>query len=329
MLAGAGRRGDRHGHARGLRRIHQAERLAADGYCKAFAEQADGTCFAEGAGVLLLERLADAQRAGHPVLAVIRGTAINQDGASNGLTAPSGPAQEQVIQLALQNARLRSLDIDVVEAHGTGTALGDPIEAGALINTYGRGRPPERPLWLGSLKSNIGHTQLAAGVASVIKMVMALNQGVLPKTLHAQEPSQDRLVGADRAPAPQGASWPETDQPRRAGVSSFGFSGTNAHLILEQAPPATQVACHPTVAELEGLPAISFPLSAACAEGLRAQARQTIALLEDPATDLAALNASLAMQRSALDHRAVILAAQREDALMQLRALAEGRHVPA
>ncbi|MHB9524811.1 type I polyketide synthase (plasmid) [Pseudomonas amygdali pv. morsprunorum] len=303
--------------------------LAADGYCKAFAEQADGTCFAEGAGVLLLERLADAQRAGHPVLAVIRGTAINQDGASNGLTAPSGPAQEQVIQLALQNARLRSLDIDVVEAHGTGTALGDPIEAGALINTYGRGRPPERPLWLGSLKSNIGHTQLAAGVASVIKMVMALNQGVLPKTLHAQEPSRKidwseqtvRLLHRARP-------WPETDQPRRAGVSSFGFSGTNAHLILEQAPPATQVACHPTVAELEGLPAISFPLSAACAEGLRAQARQTIALLEDPATDLAALNASLAMQRSALDHRAVILAAQREDALMQLRALAEGRHVP-
>ncbi|KTS76477.1 polyketide synthase [Pseudomonas oryzihabitans] len=303
--------------------------LAADGYCKAFAEQADGTCFAEGAGVLLLERLSDAQRAGHPVLAVIRGSALNQDGASNGLTAPSGPAQEQVIQLALQNARLRPLDIDVVEAHGTGTALGDPIEAGALINTYGRGRTPERPLWLGSLKSNIGHTQLAAGVASVIKMVMALNRGLLPKTLHAQEPSSkidwsERTVRLLDTARP----WPETGMPRRAGVSSFGFSGTNAHLILEQAPPVEQEARHATVAELDGLPPVTLPLSAACAEGLRAQARQTIALLEDPATDLAALNASLALQRSAFDHRAVILAAQRADGLVQLQALAEGRYVP-
>ncbi|WP_184408482.1 type I polyketide synthase [Xanthomonas sp. 3075] len=303
--------------------------LAADGYCKAFAEQADGTCFAEGAGVLLLERLADAQRAGHPVLAVIRGSALNQDGASNGLTAPSGPAQEQVIQLALQNARLRPLDIDVVEAHGTGTALGDPIEAGALIHTYGRGRPQERPLWLGSLKSNIGHTQLAAGVASVIKMVMALNQGVLPKSLHAQEPSSkidwsDRTVRLLDTARP----WPDTGHPRRAGVSSFGFSGTNAHLILEQAPPAAPMVRHTTVAELEGLPAVSFPLSAACAEGLRAQALQILPLLEDPATEIDALNASLALQRSALDHRAVILAGQREHAMVQLRALAEGRHVP-
>lgn len=303
--------------------------LAADGYCKAFSEQADGTCFAEGVGVLLLERLADAQRAGHPVLALIRGSAINQDGASNGLTAPSGPAQEQVIKLALQNAQLSPGDIDLVEAHGTGTTLGDPIEAGALINTYGRERTPERPIWLGSLKSNIGHTQLAAGVASVIKTVMALRHGVLPKTLHARQPSSKidwsrqtvRLLDSARP-------WPESGKPRRAGVSSFGFSGTNAHLILEQAAPSEPMARTATEVELEGLPAVALPLSAASAQGLRAQARQTIALLEDPATDLAALNLSLALDRTAFDHRAVVLAAQREDAIAQLQALAEGRYAP-
>ncbi|MCC4597097.1 SDR family NAD(P)-dependent oxidoreductase [Xanthomonas campestris pv. phormiicola] len=303
--------------------------LAADGRCKAFSDQADGTCFAEGVGVLLLERLADAQRAGHPVLAVIRGSAVNQDGASNGLTAPSGPAQEQVIQAALHDAQLRTHDIDAVEAHGTGTALGDPIEAGALINTYGRQRAPQQPLWLGALKSNIGHTQLAAGVASVIKMVMALRHGVLPKTLHADMPSSkiDWSAAAVRL-LDTARPWPRTDRPRRAAVSSFGFSGTNAHLILEQAPASAPPAPQASVADLDGLPAVAMPLSAASAEGLRAQAAQTIALLEDPATDLAALGASLALQRTAFDHRAVLLATQRDDSLAQLRALAEGRHVP-
>ncbi|EFC80865.1 type I polyketide synthase [Parafrankia sp. EUN1f] len=305
--------------------------LAADSRCKSFAAAADGTGISEGVGVLLVERLSDARRNGHTVLAVVRGSAVDQSGATNGFTAPSAASQERLITRALADARLEPGDVDAVEGHGTGTPVGDPIELAALFATYGSGRPTGRPLWLGSLKSNLGHTQAAGGAGAVIKAVMAMRHGVLPRTLHvdAPTPHADWARGGV-ALLRESVPWPATEgRPRRIGVSSFGANGTLAHAILEQVPRETEEPTARRAGEggAEGLDVVPWLLSARSAAGLRGQAERLLAhLTEHPDLAPADVAYTLATGRSAFEHRAVLVAADLAQLRRGLAAVAAGTH---
>ncbi|WP_394298604.1 type I polyketide synthase [Streptomyces griseus] len=310
-----------------LREMSRQRGLAVDGRCKAFADAADGAGFSEGAGVLVLERLSDALRHGRRIWALIKGSAINQDGASNGLTAPNGPSQQRVIRAALANSRVRASEVDAVEAHGTGTRLGDPIEAQALLATYGQDRDPDRPLWLGSLKSNIGHTQAAAGVGGVIKMIMAMRHRTLPKTLHVDRPSTHVDWSAGAVELLTGTvQWPDAPgRPRRAGVSAFGASGTNAHVILEEAPEAQKApdTINHEHRTLSG--AVPWIVSARSEEALRAQAEKLYDFVAaDAGLDSVDIGASLTSSRAQFEHRAVVLGQGQDELLSGLASLSDG-----